>query len=146
METRKPAEISRRYGGSSSTVREFAKCARTSIANTGRAVEFCGEDSATRTRSNITRVLNRREARLLRLLSQAYLGRGELKTARDCLEQLRTAEKEQPLLAPEELAEALNDLATCYDKLGHADAATRCEQEARRAKHGHPFAGPLRKL
>jgi hypothetical protein len=85
-------------------------------------------------------VLDRREARLLRLLAQAYLGRGDVKTARDCLEQLRTAAKEQPLLEADELSDALGDLSACYRKLGQADAASRCEQEARRARHGHPFA------
>src|SRR5262245_18352932 len=37
-------------------------------------------------------------ARTLRALGQAYLGRGDLAQARECLEQLRSTQREQPLL------------------------------------------------
>jgi serine/threonine protein kinase len=71
-------------------------------------------------------------ARALRILGQAYLGRGELKTARDCLEQLRTAQQEQPLLGRNEHAAALSDLVRCYRGLGEKELAAACQDEARR--------------
>src|SRR5262249_37681101 len=40
-------------------------------------------------------VIDAASGRALRLLGQAYLGRGELCTARECLEQLCTAQREQ---------------------------------------------------
>jgi hypothetical protein len=81
-------------------------------------------------------VVDARGARLLRLLAQAYLGRGDLRAARDCLEQLRAAQKEQPVLPPQEHAAALSDLVRCYRGLGLADLADQCRQEARRLSQG----------
>jgi serine/threonine protein kinase len=74
--------------------------------------------------------------RTLRALGQAYLGQGDLAAARDCLEQLRTAQKEQPVLPPPDYAAALSDLVKCYRGLGQADLAEACQEEARRLLHG----------
>jgi serine/threonine-protein kinase len=71
-------------------------------------------------------------ARTLRALGQAYLGRGDLAFARDCLEQLRTAQKEQPLLPRADYAAALSDLFKCYRGLGQTDLARACQEEARK--------------
>jgi hypothetical protein len=71
-------------------------------------------------------------ARTLRLLGQAYLGRGDLAAARDCLEQLRTAQKEQALLPRTEYSATLSDLVRCYRGLGRMDLADECQEEARR--------------
>jgi serine/threonine-protein kinase len=76
-------------------------------------------------------VVDLRGARALRALGQAYLGRGDFQAARDCLEQLQTAQKEQPLLAHQEHAAALSDLVKCYRHLGFAELAEACQQEAR---------------
>jgi serine/threonine-protein kinase len=70
--------------------------------------------------------------RTLRALGQAYLGRGDLAEARDCLEQLRTAQKEQGLLPRADYAAALSDLVKCYRGLGHAELARACQEEARK--------------
>ena len=43
-------------------------------------------------------VLNAMGARTLRTLGQAFLGRGDLASARECLEQLRDAQRQQALL------------------------------------------------
>jgi hypothetical protein len=72
----------------------------------------------------------------LRLLGQAYLGRGELAAARDCIEQLRTAQKEQPVLSVADYAAALSDLVRCYRGLGRVDLAEACRQEARTLLRG----------
>jgi serine/threonine-protein kinase len=77
-------------------------------------------------------VVDRKGARVLRALGQAYLGRGELAEARDCLEQLRTAQKEQGLLPPPDYAAALSDLFKCYRGLGQMELARACQEEARR--------------
>ena len=70
-------------------------------------------------------------ARTLRLLAQAYLGRGDLPAARECLEQLRTIQKEQPLLPRSDYAAALSDLFRCYRGLGLTELAQACQEEAR---------------
>jgi eukaryotic-like serine/threonine-protein kinase len=71
-------------------------------------------------------------ARTLRALGQAYLGRGDLRSARECLEQLRGAQKEQPLLSRADFAAALSDLVKCYRGLGLAELAQACQDEARK--------------
>jgi serine/threonine protein kinase len=70
-------------------------------------------------------------ARVLRALGQAYLGKGDLPAARECLEQLRGAQKASPLLPRADYAAALSDLVKCYRGLGLTDAAQQCQQEAR---------------
>jgi serine/threonine protein kinase len=71
-------------------------------------------------------------ARTLRALGQAYLGRGDLPAARDCLEQLRSAQKQQSLLSMTDFAAALTDLFKCYRALGQAEQAKACQDEAKR--------------
>ena len=77
-------------------------------------------------------VVDPRGARTLRALGQAYLGRGDLAAARDCLEQLRAAQRgREQLLPPGDYAAALSDLCKCYRGL-KMDAEERdCRQEAR---------------
>ena len=75
-------------------------------------------------------------ARLLRLLGQAYLGRGDLPAARDCFEHLRAVQQEKPRLPRDEFAAALSDLCKCYHGLQLPDLATACQEEARRLLHG----------
>jgi serine/threonine protein kinase len=70
-------------------------------------------------------------ARTLRALAQAYLGQGDLPAARDCLEQLRAAQREQKLLSRSEHAAALSDLFKCYRGLGLMELARACQEEAR---------------
>ncbi len=77
-------------------------------------------------------VVGLREARTLRALGQAYLGRGDLTDARDCLEQLRTTQHERPLLPRPDYAAALSDLVKCYKALGRMELAQACQEEARR--------------
>jgi serine/threonine protein kinase len=77
-------------------------------------------------------VIDLRGARALRALGQAYLGLGDLASARDCLEQLRTTQREQALLPPTDYAAALSDLVKCYRALGLAELAAVCQEEARR--------------
>jgi tetratricopeptide (TPR) repeat protein len=76
-------------------------------------------------------VLNLMGARTLRALGQAYLGRGELNQARECLEQLRTAQGEQAMLSKADFAAALSDLFKCYRALGQMELAQACQEEAR---------------
>ena len=71
-------------------------------------------------------------ARILRTLGQAYLGLGDVAAARDCLEQLRSGQKEQALLLHTDFAAALSDLCKCYKSLGQLEAAKACQEEARR--------------
>jgi serine/threonine-protein kinase len=71
-------------------------------------------------------------ARALRALGQAYLGQGDFRGARECLEQLRTIQKEQQLLPRQEYAGALSDLCKCYRGLGLGELAQACQEEARR--------------
>ncbi len=75
-------------------------------------------------------VVDGRAARVLRLLGQAYLGRRDLAAARDCLAQLRTAQKERPTLAVQEHAVVLSDLLRCCRVLGHTELARLCQAEA----------------
>jgi tetratricopeptide (TPR) repeat protein len=77
-------------------------------------------------------VLDAAGARVLRALAQAYLGRGDLALARDCLEQLRVAQREHPVLGRLDHAAALSDLLACYRGLGQGDLAEACREEARR--------------
>ncbi len=65
-------------------------------------------------------------------LGQAYLGRGDLPAARDCLEQLRATQKEQNLLPRSDYAAALSDLFKCYRGLGQMELAQACQEEARK--------------
>ena len=76
-------------------------------------------------------VVNLMGARTLRALGQAYVGRGEWGQARECLEQLRTAQKEQALLSKPDYAAALSDLFKCYRALGQTEQAQACQEEAR---------------
>jgi serine/threonine-protein kinase len=76
-------------------------------------------------------VLDLAGARTLRALGQGYLGRGDLGAARDCLEQLRSNQRRQALLAKSDYAGALSDLVKCYRGLGLADLARACQEEAR---------------
>ena len=75
--------------------------------------------------------LDRTGARTLRTLGQAYLGRGDLREARECLEQLRDAHRQQPLLDRADYVGALSDLVKCYRGLGLADQAKASQEEAR---------------
>jgi hypothetical protein len=77
-------------------------------------------------------VVDQTGARTLRALGQAYLGRGELAEARDCLEQLRATQREQALLPRPDYAAALSDLFKCYRALGQVELAQACQEEARR--------------
>ncbi len=76
-------------------------------------------------------MIDRVGARTLRTLGQAYLGRGNLAAARECLEQLRDAQRQQALLARADYAAALSDLYRCYRGLGLAELAKACQEEAR---------------
>jgi serine/threonine protein kinase len=77
-------------------------------------------------------VVNLLGARTLRALGQAYLARSEFREARDCLEQLRTSQKEKGLLSKPDYAGALSDLFKCYRSLGQPELAAACQEEARR--------------
>jgi serine/threonine protein kinase len=76
-------------------------------------------------------VVDRQGARLLRALGQAYVGLDDWRSARECLEQLRSVQREQPLLAPTNYAAALTDLLRCYQQLGLNDLADVLKQEIR---------------
>jgi serine/threonine-protein kinase len=76
-------------------------------------------------------VLDLRGARTLRALARAYLGRNDLRSARECLEQLRTGQREQPVLPKADFAAALSELCKCYRGLGLDDAARECQDEVR---------------
>jgi hypothetical protein len=76
-------------------------------------------------------VVDLRAARTLRALGQAYLGQGDFAAGRDCLEQLRAAQKEQALLSRQEHAAALSDLVKCYRGLGFTELVEACQAEAR---------------
>jgi hypothetical protein len=71
-------------------------------------------------------------ARTLRALGQAFIGRGDFKSARECLEQLRTIQKEQGLLSKPDYAAVLSDLMKCYRGLGLEEFAKACQDEAKR--------------
>jgi eukaryotic-like serine/threonine-protein kinase len=83
-------------------------------------------------------VIDAAGAATLRLLGQAYLGRGDLGAARECLEQLRTAQEENAVLPAEEYALALTDLVKCHRGLGYGEQATACQDELRRLAREHP--------
>jgi serine/threonine protein kinase len=76
-------------------------------------------------------VLDVNGARALRFLGQAYLGRGEARLARECLEQLRNAHREHAVLVKADYAAVLSDLHRCYRALGLEDLARACQEEAR---------------
>jgi serine/threonine protein kinase len=76
--------------------------------------------------------LDPRGGRILRVLGQAYLGRGDLATARDCLEQLRAAQRERAVLGRQDYAAALSDLVKCYRGLQQPELADACQEEARK--------------
>jgi eukaryotic-like serine/threonine-protein kinase len=76
-------------------------------------------------------VANPLGARTLRAMGQAYLGQGDFRAARECLEQLRTVQKEQQLLPRQDFAAALSDLFKCYRGLGLVELAQACQEEAR---------------
>jgi hypothetical protein len=76
-------------------------------------------------------VVDRQGARLLRVLGQAYVRGGDWRSARECLEQLRSVQREQALLAPPHYAAALTDLLRCYRQLGLLDLVETIRQEAR---------------
>jgi serine/threonine protein kinase len=77
-------------------------------------------------------VLDRIGARTLRTLGQAYLGRGDLTAARECLEQLRDVQRQQSLLAKGDYAAALSDLYRCYRGLSLEALAKACRDEVHR--------------
>jgi tetratricopeptide (TPR) repeat protein len=77
-------------------------------------------------------------ARVLRLLGQAYLGRGDLARARECLEQLHDAQREHAVLPVREYAVALTELRRCYRGLGLAELADACREEARQLVEMRP--------
>jgi len=74
--------------------------------------------------------------RLVRLLGQAHLGVGDLRAAVDCLEHVRSAERERAQLTRDELASALSDLYKCYCGLELHELAADCLAEARRLQRG----------
>lgn len=76
-------------------------------------------------------VLDATAARTLRALGQAYLGRGEWRAARECLEQLRAGQRERAVLTKTDYAAALSDLCKCYRGLEMFDLAIACQEEAR---------------
>jgi hypothetical protein len=76
-------------------------------------------------------VVDLRGARTLRALGQAYLGHNDMRSARECLEQLRTAQRERPVLPKADFAAALSDLCKCYRGLGLVDEARKCQEEVR---------------
>lgn len=76
-------------------------------------------------------VLDLTGARTLRALAQAYLGRGDATQARECLEQLRTGQRERPVLSRPDYAAALSDLCKCYRALGLDALAQTCQDEAK---------------
>ena len=75
-------------------------------------------------------VVDAQGARLLRVLGQAYVRRGDWWPGRECLEQLRAVQREQNLLSPQHYAVALNDLLRCYTQLGLDELAQGVRQEA----------------
>ncbi len=75
-------------------------------------------------------------ARTLRALGQAFLGQGDPSQARECLEQLRSGQREKPILARPDYAAALSDLVKCYRALGLDALALTCQDEARQAGSG----------
>jgi serine/threonine protein kinase len=80
-------------------------------------------------------VVDRPGTCILRVLGQAYVRLGDWRSGRECLEQLRSLQREQGLLAPPLYAAALTDLLRCYQKLGLSDLADSVRQEARQLLH-----------
>ncbi len=77
-------------------------------------------------------MLDAANAGTLLLLGQAYLGRGDVSAARECLEQLCNAQKESAVLPETDYALVLTDLIKCYRLLNRFEQAAACEEEARR--------------
>jgi serine/threonine protein kinase len=77
-------------------------------------------------------VLDAASAGTLLLLGQAYLGRGDVSAARECLEQLCNAQKEGAVLPETDYALALTNLIKCYRFLNRSEQGAEREQEARR--------------
>jgi hypothetical protein len=75
-------------------------------------------------------VVDRQGAHVLRILGQAYVGRGDWRSARECLEQLRSVQREQALLPAPAFAAALTDLLRTYTALGLNEQAETIRQEA----------------
>jgi serine/threonine protein kinase len=73
-------------------------------------------------------------ARLVRLLAQGYIGRGAWGDARDCLEQVRDGQKEQPVLTRAEYTAVLSDLVKCYDRLDLTEQAEACRREVHESR------------
>lgn len=73
-----------------------------------------------------------RGAKLLRLLSQGYLGQQNYSLAKDCLEQLRAEQQERTLLSLNEHAAILSELCRCYRELNLPELAEQCQEEAKR--------------
>jgi serine/threonine protein kinase len=73
-----------------------------------------------------------RGARTLRVLGQAYIGRGEIRLARECLEQLRSCQREREILPLADYAAALSDLVRCYRALGMEEQANVCLEEVKK--------------
>jgi serine/threonine protein kinase len=76
-------------------------------------------------------VVDRQGARILRVLGQAYVRCGDWRAGRECLEQLRSVEREQGLLTSPQFGAVLTDLLRCYHELGLNDLAETMRQEAR---------------
>lgn len=70
--------------------------------------------------------------RLLRLLGQAFLGEQRWRDGCDCLEQLRAAHQQKPILSRNDYAATLSDLSRCYRELSAPQMAQECLDEARR--------------
>jgi serine/threonine protein kinase len=79
-------------------------------------------------------VVDYQGAQVLRLLGQAYVRRGDWRSARECLEQLRSVQREQSLLAAPYFAAALTDLWRSYTQLDLKDQAEGIRQEARQLR------------
>jgi serine/threonine protein kinase len=74
-------------------------------------------------------VVDRQGAQILRILGQAYVGRGDWRSACECLEQLRSVQREQALLPAPSFAAALTDLLRSYTALGLKEQAEAIRQE-----------------
>jgi serine/threonine protein kinase len=81
-------------------------------------------------------VVDHHGARILRVLGQAYVRRGDWRAGKECLEQLRAVQREQRLLPPPQYASALTDLRRCCAALGLNDVAEAVSQEAQEQLQG----------
>jgi len=88
------------------------------------------EDGIPITEDTTTVEVNAHGARVLRVLGQAYVRRGDWRSGRECLEQLRAVQREQKLLSSQHYAVALNDLLRCYTQLALEELAQGVRQEA----------------